>query len=173
MNKVKKKLILILIGLLTVISCIVVIIKFPAIQGKLSSNDHIKLKIRLLFDGKIVEVENKYITCVYETGEVCTVNGNEEIYSVKGGRYGQYKFQISVPGESLQGYDEDVIIHLNYMNANDWYISDSDCTIALSKQNGGLYGTVNINTKYNDGNSIVYDDTQVLQDNTLEINWGF
>ncbi len=168
----KSKKILVLISLLVIISVVVLIVKLPIVQGKLNLSDAIKLKIKLSYNDSDIEVDAGNFMCTYEDGKACNVNYNEGVFSVKGGEYGCYRFYVTVPKGRLNGYDNDLVICLNFMNLNDWYISDSDCRIALTEGNNNLYGKVKINTAYNDGTATVYDEELEVTNNVLEVHWG-
>ncbi len=170
-----KKKVLIVMLLVVIIMVLVIGILFtnwPIIQGKLYSGDHIKMRINLLYNGEKIAVDANNVTCIYEDGNECVVNFDNGVYSVKGGKYGQYRFFISVPGEVLPEYGHELNICLGYINANNWYISESDCTIDLSKQDGVLCGDVMINTACNDGRTTCYDANVGVHEYLLEVEWG-
>ena len=59
-----------------------------------------------------------------------------------------------------------------FLNANDWYISNSNCIIEIQNQDGQLNCNYKISTEYNDKKiEDVYDNKQI-EDRKIKISWG-
>lgn len=168
----KRKIIMLLSIVFILILIIIITINFPIIQGKLYTGDHIKISLTINYNNQKLNLNNLNVTCTYQEKEDCKVTSNNGNYSIKGGEYGKYVFTIMIPKEHLVNYTDDLIIHLNYINTNNWYILNSDCTINLNHDNNILSGDFIVHTKYNDG-TVQNDQKEIeLTDGIINIDWG-
>lgn len=57
--------------------------------------------------------------CSSEANESEQVTYNNGVFKTEGGKYGLYSFSLAIPSENLESYSEDLILKLDYINAND------------------------------------------------------
>jgi len=172
--KIKHKNIMIIPIVLVFIIIIIVIIvnNLPIIQGKLYTGDRIKINLVVNYNGQKLSLDNLNATCIYQKKDNQIVKSNNGNYSTKGGGYGKYVFRIIIPEKYIDGYENDITIDLNYINTNNWYISNNDCIVNLINNNDILSGDFTVNTKYNDGTIEEHQSEIELIDNVININWG-
>ncbi len=166
--KVKKKWIIIF-SILAFIT-ISIILVLPVLQGKLYSGDYINMNIKVMYNGKIID---KYsVSCTNPNNEIVNVDKKDSSYSVDGGEYGKYSFRICVEKEDVEGLNDNITINLDYINANNWYISNSDCVINISTQDEAYNCQCEVLTKYNDGTTDKYEDIKGVVDGVVTFTWG-
>lgn len=98
---------------------------FTIIYGKLYSGNHIGINISIYYEGKQISLDDLEIKCVNPQNQVEQIEKDNSGYSVKGGKYGRYIFTVTIPSVYVEAGEEDTIIALQYLNLNDWYISDT------------------------------------------------
>ncbi len=171
----KKNIIIISVALLLLLLLVVTVVGigfYPMIEGRFYNGNRITLNASLTLDGKSIDMEKCIIKCTTPQDKEVAVTSDNGKYGVEGGEYGEYTFTITVPNELVEGADKDINIALNYINANNWYISNSDCEINISKHDNGYKASLNTTTKYNDGNTCQYEDTKEIKDYVVEFTWG-
>lgn len=171
--KIKYKVILI-VSIIVIFTLVIIIysIGIPRIKGHLYRGDHITINLTVNLDGSAISLNNLNATCIYDNKAENTVNSLDGTYKTKGGRYGNYSFEIIIPKDRLIGYDNDMIIKLDYLNTNNWFISKSDCTIDLYTSENDISGRSFVRVKHNDGTSNEYNKDIELNNNAININWG-
>lgn len=169
----RKNIIIISVALLLLLVVTVVGIGFyPMIEGRFYNGNRITLNASLTLDGKSIDMEKCTIKCATPQNKEVVITSDNGKYGVEGGEYGKYTFTITVPKELVEGADKDINISLNYINANNWYISNSDCEINIAKDENGYKASLNVTTKYNDGNDYQYEDTKEIKDYLVDFTWG-
>lgn len=152
---------------------VIFIIKIPRLVGNLFNGNHITINLVVSLDEKEISLDNLKANCIYERKDNCIVKSDNGSYKTIGGEYGLYEFEIVIPSERLEGYTKDIILNLNYLNTNNWYISDSDCKVVLTTdENDVISSTFTVKTKYNDKTSKEYKDNAEVIDNIIDINFG-
>lgn len=168
-----KKFILTVVSLIIIIFICFLIIDSPRIQGHIYSKDRITINLTVMLDGKKISLYGLNADCFHES-EKCSVVSENGTYKTRGGNYGSYAFRIIIPSDRLDQYEDNITFNLDFHNTNNWYISNSNCTVYLStNENGDIVGdkaTIDIN--YNDNTSKKYNENIELQDDSLEISWG-
>lgn len=170
--KTKHKLILI-ISIILIIAGSLIYYKFgPVIKGKIYNGNRITLDLRIFLDDKELNPEHVSAVCTFEN-EIYNLESENGKFQTKGGNYGEYRFKIVIPVKQNIELKNDLILNLNFLNANDWYISESDCSIHLyTNQNNTFSGNAVIETKYNDKSSKTnkYDINEAAGE--INLNWG-
>ena len=171
--KTKYKVILI-VSIIVLIILVVIIysIGIPRIKGHLYGGDHITINLTVKLDGAPISLEGLNATCIYDNKTDNTVNSLDGTYKTQGGKYGSYSFEVTIPKDRLNDFDNDMIIKLNFLNANNWYISQSNCAIDLYASKNIISGSSNVIVKYSDGTSNEYNQEVELNNNAININWG-
>ncbi len=172
MVKIKQKGIMIIPIISIFVIIIIIINNLPIIQDKLYTGDRIKINLAVNYNGQKISLDNINATCIYQEKNNYIVKSNNGNYSTKGGDYGKYVFRLIIPKKCIDGYENDITIDLNYINTNNWYISNSDCTVNLIYNNNILSGDFTVNTKYNHGTFEEHQSKIELIDNVININWG-
>ena len=171
-NSKKKRIIiiaLIIIGLATVVVFLMQSGILHRIYGKLYKGNHIELDLSIYYDGELIPSDNIQVTCINPEGKNELLNNDDLKYSIKGGEYSKYIFAVTIQDTN---YKEPVILELEFLNANDWYISNSNCIIEIQNQDGQLNCNYKISTEYNDKKiEDVYDNKQ-MEDRKIKISWG-
>lgn len=170
--KSKYKLIIITASILMIASTIIYYKFRPVINGKFYSGNRITVSLSIFLDDRELSLDNRNASCTYEN-ETCSLKMENGTLQTKGGHYGEYCFKIIIPAGQLGEHANNLILNLNYLNANDWYISKSDCIIRLyTKEDNTISGNAVINTKYNDNSSKVnkYDINESVGE--ISLNWG-
>lgn len=182
----KRNIITITISLFVVICTLVVYNTYPIIYGKLYSGNHIKLDLSIIYEGKQLELEKFKIECINPEGDIESINRDGNRYAVKGGEYGEYKFAVTISADILDEEniddntddnidyrrEDNIVIELQFINANDWYISDNNCIIEIQNIDGILNCNCKINTEYNDGTSSDYSNEKQIENGKVEFSWG-
>lgn len=169
--KTKHK-ILMIISFIFIIGISLIYFKFgPMIKGKLYNGNRITLNVSIYVNDKELELQNVSAECSFEN-EVCNIKSENGKFQTKGGKYGEYCFKITIPSIERNTLTDDLILNLNFLNSNDWYISKSDCCIYLYTDNNSLSGNATINTKYNDNTvkTNVFDIDETTGD--ISLHWG-
>ncbi len=171
--KIKKgNKIMIIILVIMLIGVAYFIIKNPRVQSYFYSGDRITLKLKVNLNGKEVSLENIDASCFYNN-EKCEVASENGVYKTPGGKHGLYQFQLYLSQERLNGFNKDISFNFNYINANEWYISNSECEVELfSNEEGGLSGHAIAKVEYNDKSSENYRTEIELNENIINVNWG-
>lgn len=174
LSEMKNKLIALFIVLIMIMVGIVfVVLFFPQVRNRFDKGDKITVDVNILLNEKEVVLSDLNATCIYENSVSCDVYSKDGRYSTKGGEYGLYSFEVIIPKEQLEGYDQDLTLKLNYINANDWNISETTCNINLvSNTKGNLVGTYYLDTIYNNKDNVKQENEIVIDDGILELNWG-
>mgnify|MGYP003490191933 CR=1 FL=1 len=68
--------------------------------------------------------------------------------------------------------EDNIVIELKFVNANDWYISDNNCLIEIQNIDGILNCNCRIDTEYNDGTSSNYSKEKPMENGKVEFSWG-
>lgn len=131
---------------------------FPIIYGKLYSGNHIGIDISIYYDEIQISLDDVEIKCVNPDNKVEQVEKKDATYSVKGGKYGRYIFTITIPGTHIKEGEENIIVELQYLNSNDWYISDTDCIINIKSEASGQFS---FGTTWGSSSSYTYNKTNV------------
>lgn len=173
MNKVNIKKKIIIISLATILSVVAITYfinsnTFEKIYGKLYTGDHIELDLSIYYEGELITSDNIEITCINPEGKNEQIDKEDLKYSIKGGEYGKYIFTVTIE-DKVQG---DVVLELQFLNANDWYISNSNCIIEIQNDNGILNCNYKISTEYNDDTSSELSGEKQIEAGKVEISWG-
>ena len=169
----KRNIISLIIVILVVICTLAVYNTYPIIYGKLYSGNHIKLDLSICYEGKELESAYFKIECINPEGDIETISKDGNKYAVKGGEYGEYRFVVTIESDILSEENMDnMVIELQFINANDWYISDSNCVIEIQNVDGALNCNCTIDTEYNDGTSLDYSNEKPIENGKVEFLWG-
>ena len=170
----KRNIILLIIAILVVICTLAVYNTYPIIYGKLYSGNHIKLDLSICYEGKELESEEFKVECINPEGDIESISIDGNKYAVKGGEYGEYRFVVTIESDILseENTDNNIVIELQFINANDWYISDNNCVIEIQNIDGVLNCGCKINTEYNDGTSSDYSKEKQIENGKVEFLWG-
>ena len=144
----------------------------PRIKGHLYGGDHITIDLSVNLDGSAISLNNLKATCIYDNKVDNSVSSTDGTYKTKGGKYGSYSFEVIIPKDRLNGFDNDMLIKLDYLNANKWYISESNCVIDLYRSENDVNVSSYVIVRYNDGTSNEYNKDTVLNNDSININWG-
>lgn len=166
-----KKMSIAIILVILVVFCIFYSV-FPRIYGKLYSGNHIKMDLSIYYEGNQISIDDLEVKCVNPQNLVSQIKKDGSKYSVKGGKYGRYIFTVTIPRIYIENGEEDIIIELQYLNSNDWYISDSECVIDIRNVDGLVSCNCKINTKYNDGTSADYSEEKQIENGNVKFSWG-
>ncbi len=171
--KTKYKTVIIIAVIVVIILLMVVFfIGIPRIRGHLYTGDRITVNLFVNFDGTAISLKDLNATCTYENKVDTIVNSLDGIYKTRGGEYGKYSFELIIPKDRLIGFDNDLLIKLDYLNTNNWYISESNCIIDLYTGENRIYGSSNVIVKYNDGTSDEYNKDIDMNNSVINVNWG-
>jgi len=168
----KRKIILILLFVFIIIGIgLSIMIQTPIGQRYFFKGNRITVNLKVFVDDKELSLDQLFVTCTFENKD-CDVTSDSGTFHTAGGNYGLYKFTVTIPKERLDEYGDDILLNLNYLNANNWYISNSDCVIYLKTDNNMLTGKTEVTVKYNDNTSQNYIKDVKSLDNSVNINWG-
>ena len=145
---------------------------YPIVQGKLSFGNRINMAISIFYNGKQISMNEVEVSCKNPNDQPCDIEIQGSKYSVKGGAYGAYTYTITIPAKYMDNRNEDVAIELAYINANSWYISDSNCVITIEEQDGVSSCKCEVETKYNDGTSTDYLKGDEIENGVVQFTWG-
>ena len=148
-----------------------IIIKSPIGQRYLFKGDRITVNLKVFVDDKEVSLNDLIATCKYEKNN-CDVTSQNGTYKSAGGDYGLYKFSVTIPKERFNEYGNDILLNFNFLNANNWYISNSDCVISIKTDNNILSGKAGVTVKYNNNAPKSYINDIKSIDNSIDINCG-
>lgn len=184
----KRRNILIIMTIIIVAILGIVLYKtYPMIYGKLYSGNHIKLDLSIYYKGKQLETDDYKIECINPKGKNESISTEGTKYAVKGGVYGRYSFIITINSNVMdeifteieetdetyiEHVKEEVIIELQFLNSNDWYVSNSNCKIEIQNIDGLLNSKCVIDTEYNDGTSSEYSKQKQFDNGKVEFSWG-
>lgn len=184
----KRRNILIIVAIVLVVLLGIVLYKtYPVIYGKFYSGNHITLDLSIYYKGKQLKADDYKIECINSEGKNEAISKEGTEYAVKGGEYGCYNFVITIfpyvmdPADveieiSNGTYTEHIIqepsIELQFVNSNDWYISNSNCKIEIQNIEGLLNSKCVIDTEYNDGTSSEYSKQKQFNNGKVEFTWG-
>ena len=175
----KKRNIIAIVAVILVIICALVAYKtYPMVYGKLYLGNHIKLDLSISYEGKQLESDEFKVECVNPEGDIESINKDDNKYAIKGGEYGEYKFVVIIDAkifdkDNIKNNTEDkIVIELQFINANDWYISDNNCLIEIDNIDDALKCNCKINTEYNDGTSSDYSNEKQIENGKVEFSWG-
>ena len=168
----KRKIILILLFVFIIIGIgLSIMIQTPIGQRYFFKGNRITVNLKVFVDDKELSLDQLVVTCNFEK-KACDVTSDNKTFHTAGGKYGLYEFTVTIPKERLDEYGKDILLNLNYLNANNWYISNSDCVIYLKTDNNMLTGKTEVTVKYNDNTSQNYIKDVKSLDNSVNINWG-
>ena len=171
-GKLKKKKIIITLLVTMLLVCVFIYFInsniFVKIYGKFYTGDHIELDLSIYYKGELITGDSIDITCINPQGKNEQINRDTSKYSVKGGEYGKYVFSVTIKNK----IEETVVLELEFLNANDWYISKSRCVIEIDELDGELNCNYEVTTKYNDGTSLDYSEKKTIKDGKVEFSWG-
>jgi len=168
----KRKIILIILFVFIIIGIgFCIMIQTPIGQRYFFKGNRITVNLKVFVDDKELSLDQLFATCTFENKD-CDVTSDSGTFHTAGGNYGLYKFTVTIPKERLDEYGDDILLNLNYLNANNWYISNSDCVIYLKTDNNTLTGKTEVTVKYNDNTSQNYINDVKSLDNSVDINWG-
>ena len=147
---------------------------FPIIYGKLYSGNHIKLDLSVSYEGKQLEATDFDVECINPQGNIEKVSKDGSKYAVKGGKYGEYKFILTIDGKIFDedNTEDNIVIELQFINANDWYISDNNCLIEIHNIDGELKCDCKVDTEYNKGTTSNYHIEKTIKNRKVEFSWG-
>lgn len=182
-----KKRNILIVAIIAVLLGIVVYKIYPMIYGKLYSGNHINLDLSIYYKGKQLKADDYKIECINPKGKNDSISKDGTQYAVKGGEYGCYSFVITIFSHVVDAADveietsdetyienikEEVIIELQFLNSNDWYISNSNCKIEIQNIEGLLNSNCVIDTEYNDGTTSEYSKHKQFDNGKVEFTWG-
>jgi hypothetical protein len=140
--------------------------------GHLYPGDHITLGLRITVDGEQIDMGKAKITCDHQ-GIPQLLSHQSGLVSTRGGDYGMYSFAVTLPGGTIAGEDEDLTAHIDYMNANNWYIAVIGCDIALERKDAAYAGTAAVKSSYNDGTSDSFtEDVRTVGTKSFTLTFG-
>ena len=170
----KKRNIVMATVMLVVICAVVAYNIYPIIYGKLYSGNHITLDLSINYGEKRLGIDDFKVECVNPKGEIETISIESDKYAVKGGEYGEYKFVLTIDGKILDedNTEDNIVIELQFINANDWYISDSNCLIEIYNIDDTLKCDCKINTEYNKGTSSNHYIGKIIENGKVVFSWG-
>lgn len=183
----RRNILIIVTAIFVVLLGVVLYNTYPIIYGRLYSGDHINLDLSICYEGKQLEEDDYKIECINPEGKKESISKDAQQYSVRGGEYGCYRFIITICSdvfgetvveleesgeEYIEHIKEEVIVELQFLNSNDWYISDSNCIIEIENIDGIRNCDCSINTEYNDGTSSEYGDVKQIENAKVEFTWG-
>ena len=167
---------IIIIGIVISIVVLVVVIynTYPIIYGKLYSGNHINFDLSISYEGKKLDINDYRIECINPDGNKESIVKDGEMYAIKGGKYGKYYFIVTIDADKIDSKitKEDIIIEMQYLNTNDWYISNSKGNLEITSIDDSLYCSCKINTKYNDGSYIDYSKEEQIENHKAQFSWG-
>ncbi len=172
MKRVNLKKLSIIIIPISIVMFFVIYSSFPMIYGKLYSGNHIEMDFLVYYQGRQVDIDCLEIKCVNPQNQVCQIEKDGSKYGVKGGEYGRYIFTLTIPKSYIDDGQEDIVIELQYHNSNDWYISNSECTIDIRNVDGVVSCKCKVNTKYNDDTSTEYLEEKQVEKGSVRFSWG-
>lgn len=194
MSKIKRKnrkvLIssLVILGLSALVMLLIYSNVFQIIRGKLYSGNRIELDLSIYYNGNLITSDMINVTCTNPEGQNEKVAENVSKYSVKGGKYGKYYFQVTIKKDidnnienseevskisnTKENIEETITLELQFLKSNDWYISKSDCVVEIDSIGGNLNCSCKVSTEYNDGTSSDYYEEKVIEDNIVRFSWG-
>lgn len=79
---------------------------------------------------------------------------NNGVYTTEGGEYGLYNFVLTIPDAEN---NKTLVVDLDYINANDWYVADIICRIDVGTKNGCYVASADVCCIYNDDSKSEYD----------------
>ena len=165
--------IIILASFLILFVVIFFIINYPRIKGHFYTGERINVNLKVISNGHEVPLNDLVATGTYDYNNDFDVVSENGVYKALGGEHGHYQFEIVIPKERLSEYDHDLIVQLNYINTNNWYISKKRCVINLDfDENGFTSGNSSVYISYNDRTSSEYKDKIKFNDNIISVDWG-
>ena len=177
----KRNIIALTIIILVVVCTLVVYNIYPIISGRLYSGNHINLDLSISYEGKQLETRDFKVECINPEGNIEFISKDGNKYAVKGGKYGEYRFLVIIStdilneeniDDNIEYIEDNIVIELQFINANDWYISDSNCIIEIQNVDGALNCNCTIDTEYNDGTSLDYSNEKPIENGKVEFLWG-
>ena len=167
---------IVIIGIVIGIAALVVVMHhtYPIIYGKLYSGNHIKLDFAISYEGKQLSTDDFKVECINPEDDNESISKEGSKYAVEGGEHGAYKFIVTVDAAKIndESIEDNIVIELKYINANDWYISDNNCVIEIQNVDGLLNCDCKINTEYNDGGITEYSKEKPIENGKVEFSWG-
>jgi len=168
----KRRILLILLFVVIILGIgVFIIINTPIEQKYFFKGNRITVNLKIFVDDKEISLDNLLATCTFEK-KGCDVSSQSGTFKTAGGDYGLYKFTITIPKEQLNEYGNDILLNLNYLNSNNWYISNSDCVIHLKTDNNIISGESEVTVQYNDNTSQDYKKDIKSINDSIDINWG-
>lgn len=169
----KKTILVTLFGLLLILSGVICfIINNPRIRGHFYTGDRITINLKVISNGHEIALNDLVVTGVYNDKNL-DVTSENGVYKTSGGNHGEYNFQLIIPKERINEYENDITLQLNYINANNWYISNSDCIVELDlNENGLISAEYSVYVLYNDNSSSEYKRNVEPNNNIINIYWG-
>ena len=168
----KRKIILILLFVFIIIGIgLSIMIQTPIGQRYFFKGNRITVNLKVFVDDKELSLDQLFVTCTFENKD-CDVTSDSGTFHTASGNYGLYKFTVTIPKERLDEYGDDILLNLNYLNANNWYISNSDCVISIKTDNNTLSGKAGVTVKYNNNAPKSYINDIKSIDNSIDINCG-
>lgn len=169
----RKTILIILSVLLLMLSGVIwFTINHPRIKGHFYTGNRITINLKVISNGNEVLLNDLAVTGVYNDKNIDVISENG-VYKTSGGNHGEYKIQLIIPKERINGCENDITLQLNYINANNWYISNSDCIVELDfDENGLISAEYSVYVSYNDNSSSEYKKNIKSKNNIISINWG-
>lgn len=170
-GNLKKKIIVIVLAIIALVAVAIFMTQsniLHRIYGKLYKGNHIELNLSVYYEGEQITSDNIKITCINPEGKNESINSKDLKYSIKGGEYGKYIFIVTIEDR----FQEDMVLELEFLNANDWYISDSNCIIEIQNQDDELNCSYRITTEYNDETTDDLSGEKQMEDGKIKITWG-
>ena len=175
----KRNVIALIIAMLVFICILAVYNTYPIIYGKLYSGNHINIDLSINYEGKQLELDDFKVECINPEGDIESISKDGNKYAVKGGDYGEYKFVVTIDAKIFDeennityNTEDNIVIELQFINANDWYISDNNCVIEIQNADGALNCNCKINAEYNDGTTSNYLKVKSIENGKVVFSWG-
>ena len=156
----KKRIILIIVSIIVIFAVIFIF---------MNRKKNLTMTINLELDGNKIELDDSAISCSYEGIEDCEYIFNENILKMENIKYGGYNIDIVIPKEAMNGYDEDLVLKLTYVQPEQNKSVDLNMSIKLVSDHKTLTGKYVID--YNDEEKHYEDDIE-SNNSELEIYWG-
>ncbi len=170
----KRNVIALTIAIVVVICILAVYNTYPIIYGKLYSGNHINLDLSISYEGRQLKTTDFKVECINPEGNIEKVSKADNKYAVRGGEYGEYTFLVTIDTKIFdeENIENNIVIEFQFINANDWYISDNNCVIEIRNIDGALNCDCTIDTEYNDGTSSNYFKEKQIENGNVEFTWG-
>lgn len=169
-SKLKLSKVMLLSLILLILGGFVIILN-PELQGMIFPGNNISIELKLFVNDREVSLDKAKVILIRD-GEEKNLKVDNGVFQVRGKEYGEYKFKVIVEDKQITNSNKQLIFNLKYMNANRWYISNSKCKIDLKVDKKGIVGTSEIEIKYNDRTSNVYEQDIKQKSNEINLNWG-